>query len=159
MSPLAIVVVFSVAFGAAFTSACPTFWTSYGSHCYRLYGTPQTWHHAEGRCQRSYSGKTPHLVSIHSYGENAFIKQLIETAIGGSGEYSYWIGLSELHWPGLYSWSDNSVNNYQSWRQGEPNNAGGKPEHCVEFWKISNRVGWNDKICSTNRRYICKMQK
>ncbi len=163
MSPLTIVLAFSVAFGAAFTSACPrecpTYWTAYGDYCYRLYGSLQTWHHAEGRCRRSYPGRTPHLVSIHSSGENAFIKQLLETT-HGLGNACYWIGLNELHWPGHYRWSDNSgYTTYLGWRSGEPNNAQGNPEHCVEFCKHVINAGWNDITCSIQMNFICKMPK
>ncbi len=161
MSPLTIVLVFSVAFGAAFTSACPrecpAYWTAYGDYCYRLYGSPHTWHHAEGRCRRSYSGRTPHLVSIHSYGEKTFIKQLMETASGADKDFHYWIGLNELHWPGNYEWSDYSRYNYADWQPREPNSNN---ERCVEIRKDSTHyAGWNDKVCSYKRSYICKMPK
>ncbi len=163
MSLLPVVLVFSVVFGAAFTSTCPrecpTYWTSYGSYCYRLFGSPQTWHQAEGRCQRSYSGRTPHLVSIHSYGENTFIKHLMETLSSNTGEYHYWIGLNELYQHGHYAWSDGTGRNYNYWQPGEPNNYKGRAERCVEYWKISNKLGWNDSPCSNTWSYICKMQK
>ncbi len=156
MSTLTIVLVFSVAFGVAFT--CPAYWTAYGGYCYRVYGSLQTWHQAEGSCQRSYRGKTPHLASIHSYGENAFVKTLFETT-SGHNNGRYWIGLNDLHWTMHFRWSDGTSFDYEDWLPNEPNNDWFGMEDCGEIYKalFTTRVGWNDALCSHKKRYVCKM--
>eukprot|EP00057_Strongylocentrotus_purpuratus_P000808 XP_001183675.1 PREDICTED: echinoidin [Strongylocentrotus purpuratus] len=69
---------------------CPTFWTAFDRHCYRLFSQNLTWSDAETFCQ-SYTVPSlggglasmdtlAHLVSVHSHAEQNFINILYETS-------------------------------------------------------------------------------
>ena len=81
MSLKRVLMVISVAFGVASTADCPSYWTAYGGNCYRSFGYMTTWHNAKSRCQseKSTSGQSAHLVSIHSAAEQEYIKLLLRT--------------------------------------------------------------------------------
>ena len=77
-----------------------------------------TWDGALAEC-RSGPGVNPDLVSIDSEHENNMIMSQIQGVT-----YGVWIGLySEL---GQHLWIDNSVLEYQNWREGGPESVGNK---------------------------------
>ena len=66
-----------------------------------------------------------------------------------------------------WSWSDGSSVDYYHWAPGEPNNADGVGEYCVEFYSdhdLDNpavKYHWNDKSCDIStpmRAFVCKRE-
>merc|ERR1711874_365709 len=87
---------------------CPTFWSAFGSNCYRLFETDLSWRDAENYCQ----GEGGHLASVHSQEENYFVSSL--------SSQSFWLGGTETR--GAWAWSDETV--WTDWSDGEPDHAG-----------------------------------
>ncbi|MFZ4723754.1 MAG: lectin-like protein [Phycisphaerales bacterium] len=96
------------------------------------------------------------LVSIHSDGENDFVKSLIrgQTSLWSAGGYrGCWLGGYQVAGSseplGGWSWASGEAWTYSAWGSGEPNNAAGY-EHMLEImdfaggYGLSPSVGWND---------------
>jgi hypothetical protein len=83
-----------------------------------------------------------YLVTINSYAENNWLTQY-RFAHGLAGS---WIGLNSFITPFEFHWIGGTDSSFRYWNQGEPNNAVGGIEHCVEFFPVSGL--WNDKPCS-----------
>ncbi|XP_033990972.1 lactose-binding lectin l-2-like [Trematomus bernacchii] len=124
--------------------SCPSFWFSFYGRCYKYIATKMTWADAEFHCL-SQGGN---LVSIHSGGEEDFVKLLIKNVDLAQGPT--WIGLSDIHKEGRWMWSDGCVAKFFFWNKGEPNNHRG--EDCVH----NNWSGrWNDRKCSSTFPSVC----
>nr|P0DJC9.1 RecName: Full=Snaclec aspercetin subunit beta [Bothrops asper] len=54
---------------------CPSDWSSYEGHCYRVFKPPKDWADAERFC--SQQAKGGHLVSIERFGREDFVSNLI----------------------------------------------------------------------------------
>ena len=123
--------------------SCPMFWYSFNNRCYKYIATDMDWADAELHCV----SEGANLVSVHSKGEDHFVKSLIKNYDPTEG-YT-WIGLSDTQKEGRWMWSDGSAVNFVSWSSGEPNNEGN--EDCGHF----NYHKWNDFPCSTTISSVC----
>ena len=157
MSLKRVLMVISVAFGVASTADCPSYWTAYGGNCYRSFGYMTTWHIAESRCQseKSTSGQSAHLVSIHSAAEQEYIKLLLRT---GYNFFEFWSGMSD---PVHFVWSDGSAYDYKHGVYAELNPGPG--QHCVELHYFDlgfvDVMRWDSVPCTTQLKFLCKMPK
>ncbi|XP_033972912.1 lactose-binding lectin l-2-like [Trematomus bernacchii] len=124
--------------------SCPMFWYSFNNRCYKYIATHFTWADAEFHCV----SEGANLVSIHSQGEDNFVKSLIKN-YNPSGGWT-WIGLSDTQKEGSWMWSDGCAAKFFSWSSGEPNNYQGI-EDCGHF----NYHKWNDFPCSKTISSIC----
>jgi len=122
---------------------CRPFWYSFNNRCYKYIATHFTWADAELHCV----SEGANLVSVHSKGEDHFVKSLIKNYDPTEG-YT-WIGLSDTQKEGSWMWSDGCAAKFFSWSSGEPNNAGN--EDCGHF----NYHKWNDFPCSTTISSVC----
>lgn len=101
-----------------------------------------SWGKARSFCQHNHSSAD--LVTIFSPYENNYVKKL-------ATDWT-WIGLSDGESEGSWTWVDGTgLGEWKNWAENEPN--GGSQENCVEL----SGSGWNDKICSTPRPFVCKM--
>jgi hypothetical protein len=89
----------------------------------------------------SYMGLHPHLATITSGAEQAYI-----AAITGASNL-LWLGASDAAVEGTWTWITGEPFVYSNWNSGEPNNSDGV-EHYLEW----NSGGWNDNN-STGREY------
>ncbi|KAF4518118.1 hypothetical protein B566_EDAN007819 [Ephemera danica] len=119
----------------------------------------KNWHEASDYCR----SRGMELVTIETEAENnALIKkvnELLENEEPSFDSY-FWIGLNDLGKEGEYRWTlTGTVADYTFWNPGDPNNNGldGKPEHCVDIWKISTGTAWNDWGCTNKGRFICQV--
>lgn len=103
---------------------------------------------------------------------------------GRTATSDVWIGLNDLGFSGLFSWSDHHEVTFTYWAPGEPNNHLGFDEDCVELfhqvlmrykaqepnvlntgaWMSSQCFAsqsgrWNDVTCTELNTYICKTPK
>ncbi|KAF3833777.1 hypothetical protein F7725_024981, partial [Dissostichus mawsoni] len=104
--------------------SCRPFWFSFNNRCYKYIATDMDWSDAEFNCV----SEGANLVSIHSQGEENFVKSLIKNFDPAEG-YT-WIGLSDTQKDGRWMWSDGCAVKFFTWSSGEPSNYGGY-EDCV----------------------------
>ncbi|XP_038845355.1 macrophage mannose receptor 1 [Salvelinus namaycush] len=123
-------------------------WYEFGDFCYKPYGDKKTWHAARGECRKLGAD----LVSIQSMTEQSWLESYLYMATN-----DVWIGLNDVGFSGLFSWSDNHWVTFTYWAPGEPNNHQGFNEDCVEMFYQTGR--WNDVPCTELNTYICKMPK
>ncbi|XP_061597875.1 lactose-binding lectin l-2-like isoform X2 [Cololabis saira] len=127
---------------------CPMFWYSFNGRCYKYVATLMTWGDAELNCL----SQGANLVSIHSRGEDNFVKMLIRNFDHTEG-YT-WTGLSDIQKEGHWFWSDGSNVSFTDWDNYMPDNGGGG-EHCGHTNYITNKK-WNDIACSNRFSSVCK---
>ncbi|XP_035272037.1 neurocan core protein [Anguilla anguilla] len=125
------------------TEGCEHNWRKFHGHCYRFFTHRHTWEDAEKDC-REQSG---HLASIHSPEEQDFIN--------GLSHENTWIGLNDRTVEEDFQWTDNMAQQYENWRENQPDNFFAGGEDCVVM--IAREKGkWNDVPCNYNLPYICK---
>ncbi|XP_075993516.1 galactose-specific lectin nattectin-like [Genypterus blacodes] len=124
---------------------CPSGWSLFGTRCFNYFGIGKIWVDAELACQ-AIGGN---LASVHSAGEDAFLRNLIFNKSGSHRRT--WIGGSDAVKEGVWLWSDGSKFVFKRWLPGQPGNTGGK-EHCMEM-NIGNK--WNDVQCIVAYPFIC----
>ncbi|XP_072022086.1 alpha-N-acetylgalactosamine-specific lectin-like [Amphiura filiformis] len=118
-------------------------WSEANGGCYKFFSEKKTWQDANDHCK----SLNADLVSIHSADENEYVWSLMGSEIS-------WIGLNDVSSEGSFVWTDGSCVDYTSWQDDEPNQAG--EEDCTEFYSHWNG-NWNDKNCSVQRAFVCKM--
>ncbi|MBI4699999.1 MAG: VCBS repeat-containing protein [Deltaproteobacteria bacterium] len=105
---------------------------------------PLDWAAARAFCRK----RGADLVVIDDAGENAFVAAL---AVNTS-----WIGLSDTAEEGTFVWVSGSKLEYASWKEGEPNDAGGA-EDCVALGAGEQEAGlWNDADCAGAKPFVCE---
>ena len=75
-----------------------------------------------------------------------------------------YIGLNDLGNEGFFRWTDATTTNYYNWRPGEPNQAKGSNEDCVNAYMYLKPAGvdemlnnhWNDNPCSDKLPFVCR---
>ena len=100
---------------------CPYGFTHYAltNVCFAVVTNPQeTWHNAKLKCLQ----RNATLGSIQNAGEDAFLGSIIQPD-------HLWIGLTDLHLEGNWSWIDQTPLTYTPWRPDQPSNAA-PGQHC-----------------------------
>ncbi|XP_072544234.1 macrophage mannose receptor 1-like [Salminus brasiliensis] len=71
-----------------------------------------------------------------------------------------WIGYTTQDPSAGYTWSDGSSSSYESWDEGEPDNAYNM-EKCVTltFYTWLKRERWNDVHCEDRKHWYCEIRK
>ncbi|XP_011664476.2 echinoidin-like [Strongylocentrotus purpuratus] len=158
--------------GTRASCCCPTFWTAYNGHCYRLFSDLKTWHEAEAFCNQfsvPSLGETDrdslgHLVSINSPDENNFVVAYFESTgvkdRHSNGNYygrDVWIGLHDISTEGSFEWTDESPFNFTMWSRVFPQPDNFRGEDCGEIKGIYDYY-WNDRPCDDTIDYfMCKL--
>ncbi|XP_030912388.1 C-type lectin domain family 19 member A isoform X1 [Geospiza fortis] len=76
--------------------SCPLFWTEYEGHCYRYFPINKTWAEADLYCAEFSIGiRSAKLASIHSWQENVFVYDLVNSRVPGIPT-DIWTGLNDL---------------------------------------------------------------
>uniref|UniRef100_A0A672VFE2 C-type lectin domain containing 19A n=1 Tax=Strigops habroptila TaxID=2489341 RepID=A0A672VFE2_STRHB len=76
--------------------SCPLFWTEYEGHCYRYFPINKTWAEADLYCAEFSIGiRSAKLTSIHSWEENVFVYDLVNSRVPGIPT-DIWTGLNDL---------------------------------------------------------------
>ncbi|XP_056609816.1 C-type lectin domain family 19 member A [Triplophysa dalaica] len=74
---------------------CPLFWTEFEGYCYRFFPLNRTWAEADLYCAEFSNGhKSAKLASIHSWEENVFVYDLVNSRVPGIPT-DIWIGLHD----------------------------------------------------------------
>ncbi|XP_035259739.1 C-type lectin domain family 19 member A [Anguilla anguilla] len=141
---------------------CPLFWTEFESHCYRFFPLNRTWAEADLYCAEFSNGlKSAKLASIHSWEENVFVYDLVNSRIPGI-PMDIWIGLHDRRQEGTLEWTDGSPFQYSYWDGNQPDDGIHRmstEEDCVEIWfrHSSALRSWNDNSCEKTFPFVCKI--
>ena len=115
--------------------------TTYGA-CFKvLDGGERTALDCRMSCANLQNGKrtsAADLPIIRSALVQSFASSVIEEA--GLSNIYFWLGATDIHAEGNWTWVDGSIVNYSNWARPHPDNDGVCGEHCAEF-KPSGRVG------------------
>ena len=122
---------------------CRSGWVHWNGNCYKQNEDLLTWKDAEKKCVE-FGG---HLASVHSDQENNFIFLTSEKAVT-------WIGGNDLAKEDSWIWSDGSSWSYSNWQKGQPDNARGGGQNCLNIG--FNAEKWDDEFCTRRFRSICK---
>ncbi|XP_033098550.1 E-selectin-like [Anneissia japonica] len=127
-------------------SACPSGWSQYSNYCYKPFTSTKTWNSASAACTSF--GSRVNLVSIHSSGENNFVRGICS---GG------WIGLrNHGGYYSPYSYTDGTPYDYANYASGQPDDNDGT-EDCIGMWPAYGDL-WNDFNCGVSKYYVCKVE-
>ncbi len=80
-------------------------------------------------------------------------------AVDPSGEYRYWIGLTDIFHEGTFIWATTGEKaTYFNWISGQPDNRNNGTEHFVDIVSTPNGREWNDcsNDCGMSVRGICQ---
>ncbi|XP_038055988.1 lactose-binding lectin l-2-like, partial [Patiria miniata] len=126
--------------GASIRGACPLAWSQWGDKCYKQLSENLPWAEANQECIKMGSV----LVMPQSQEETEYlVKNMI---------YYFWINCSDLQVEGTWVCQDGTTGvEYRNWRDGEPNNGGGR-EDCA----AAGESGWNDVPCDDLSPVICQ---
>ncbi|MGH0128268.1 UNVERIFIED_CONTAM: hypothetical protein FKN15_034104 [Acipenser sinensis] len=118
-------------------ASCPLFWTEFEGHCYRFFPLNRTWAEADLYCAEFSNGhKSAKLTSIHSWEENVFVYDLVNSRIPGIPT-DIWIGLHDRRQEGTLEWTDGTSYEYSYWDGNQPDDGIHRipeEEDCVEIW-------------------------
>ncbi|XP_030646726.1 C-type lectin domain family 19 member A [Chanos chanos] len=143
-------------------ATCPLFWTEFEGHCYRFFPLNRTWAEADLYCAEFSNGhKSAKLTSIHSWEENVFVYDLVNSRIPGIPT-DIWIGLHDRRQEGTLEWTDGSAYEYSYWDGNQPDDGIHRipvEEDCVEMWYRQNSAlrSWNDNSCDKAFPFVCKI--
>nr|Q9YGN4.1 RecName: Full=Snaclec salmorin subunit B; Flags: Precursor [Gloydius brevicaudus]AAD18056.1 fibrinogen clotting inhibitor B chain [Gloydius brevicaudus] len=120
---------------------CPSGWSSYEGHCYKLFNQQSQWAHAEKFCTLQHTGG--HLVSFHSTEEADFVVKL---AFQNFGHGIFWMGLSNVWNQCSWQWSNAAKLKYEAWAE----------IYCVYFKSTNNK--WRSRACRMEAYFVCEFQ-
>ncbi|XP_042610745.1 C-type lectin Cal-like [Cyprinus carpio] len=142
---------------------CPLFWTEFEGYCYRFFfPLNRTWAEADLYCAEFSNGhKSAKLTSIHSWEENVFVYDLVNSRVPGIPT-DIWIGLHDRRQEGTMEWTDGSPYEYSYWDGNQPDDGIHRipqEEDCVEIWYRQNSAlrSWNDNSCDKAFPFVCKI--
>ncbi|KAL0992597.1 hypothetical protein UPYG_G00095540, partial [Umbra pygmaea] len=144
------------------SATCPLFWTEFEGHCYRFFPWNRTWAEADMYCAEFSNGhKSAKLTSIHSWEENVFVYDLVNSRIPGIPT-DIWIGLHDRRQEGTLEWTDGSNYDYNYWDGNQPDDGIHRipvEEDCVEIWYRQHSAlrSWNDNGCDKSFPFVCKI--
>ncbi|PKK24496.1 synaptotagmin XVII, partial [Columba livia] len=142
--------------------SCPLFWTEYEGHCYRYFPINKTWAEADLYCAEFSIGiRSAKLASIHSWEENVFVYDLVNSRVPGIPT-DIWTGLNDLRQEGHFEWTDGSSFDYHYWDGSQPDDgihAIPEEEDCVQIWYRHSSAlrSWNDNACGRAFPFVCKI--
>ncbi|XP_071098071.1 perlucin-like [Haliotis cracherodii] len=131
-------------------SRCPVGFVQHGRSCYWFSNVRGSFPEAASYCR--YFGS--HLAIITSRNEDGFIRGYASRH--GKGRH-YWIGATDLILEGRWRWEGHHPVTYTHWNPGQPDNAYGRTEHCLEL-RQSYHYRWNDYICDKKLQSICETE-
>merc|ERR550532_1099162 len=127
-------------------------WVDFHRNCYHIEdGDTMNFANAELECGH----KAANLVSIHDMYQNYFVLQRIKAL---NIRRRVWLGLTRPYGnAGAWRWTDGSPLQYENWAPGEPSDADGTTENCVEMYQGNGL--WNDIDCDTLNKIACRNDK
>ena len=120
---------------------------TYEGHTYAVLDWVHTdnWYHAKALCERLGG----HLPTITSEGENAFLRDLIQSGIETS--YATFLGATDVETEGTWKWITGEEFMYSNWIENEPNNQNGRENYLV---MDADSGMWNDVANSNAIRNV-----
>ncbi|XP_050699284.1 CD209 antigen-like [Eriocheir sinensis] len=150
MTRIACVLMVAVA-GLSAASACHSPYKRVGGGCFYFSGNiKRNWFGARDYCKSLEQGGSLAIVD-----DCSLMRPLWNHILFTYGKSSHWLGASDMHHEGSWTWVDGSpvAMGMPFWSFNEPNNDG--QEHCLEFWSAGNGY-FNDGQCSRVESFICQ---
>ena len=91
--------------------------------------------------------------------KNAAINTDIAAKAKAKGiKHGPWIGIHDINDENNFVYASNNAIkiSWTNWKNGEPNNSGGK-EDCVQLSTTNGK--WNDNNCNRQLQFVCKISK
>ena len=111
--------------------------------CFAVVTNPkETWEGARQQCLQ----RNATLGSIHNAGEDAFLGSLSQSD-------HLWIGMTDQHLEGNWSWVDQTQLDYERWDVNQPNNVL-QAQHCG---LKTFGDAWGDAECYHIQAYVCRI--
>ncbi|XP_006985746.1 C-type lectin domain family 19 member A [Peromyscus maniculatus bairdii] len=147
--------------GPQMSLVCPLFWTEFKGHCYRFFPINRTWAEADLHCSQFTVGrKSAKLASIHSWEENVFVYDLVNSCAPDIPA-DIWTGLHDHRQEGQFEWTDGSPYDYSYWDRSQPGDGihTDPEEDCVQMWYRPSSAlrSWNDNTCYRKFPFVCKI--
>ncbi|XP_072124903.1 C-type lectin domain family 19 member A isoform X1 [Mobula birostris] len=148
--------------GALPAYSCPLFWTEFNGYCFRFFPETKNWAEADLYCAEFSNGlRSAKLASIHSWEENVFVYDLVNSRVPGIPT-DIWIGLHDRRAEGSFEWTDGTTYDYNYWDGNQPDDGTQliqEEEDCVQIWFRQNSAlrSWNDNRCSREFPFVCKI--
>ncbi len=147
---------------AAPLMAAPVQWAGNG-HWYEYVGPSVSWTaaFAASAGASAIAGYTPHLVTITSADENAFVSTSVAAGAG------FWFAGTDIESEGTWVWAAGPETGdifwgpgapgdaYSNWNAGEPNNAGNE-DYGIGNWSATR---WNDLPASSSAGYVVEWSR
>ena len=136
---------------------CTLPWIPFRDHCYLFPNHMLAWHKAERYCvsfdREGYS--EGHLASVHSQEENDWIRmRLVKKRQNYGNDYDAWNGYHYSPDNAGFIWSDQTSNDFENWKDGQPDNVATYGISCAILGGNSEK--WWDKDCQSSRYFVCK---
>ncbi|KAK9400320.1 VENOM COMPONENT: C-type lectin-snaclec-subunit-alpha 1 like [Crotalus adamanteus] len=143
-----LLVVFLSLSGTGADFDCPSDWSAYDQHCYRIFNERMTWEDAEWFCTKQAKGG--HLVSVKNAGEADFVAWMVTQNIQ-KPFYYVWIGLRVQNKEKQCNtkWSDGSSVSYE-------NLVKPYSKKCFGLKKETGFRTWRNVHCAQENLFICK---
>lgn len=122
---------------------------TYNGHTYLSIKNQVLWHQASDFCKEM--GGT--LACITSAEEDAVIYDMVKKHQTASSCY---LGGTDEVKEGTWVWSSNEPFLYTNWREGEPNNYGGKQDYLAMYIEDGK---WDDEAGSVARGFVCELER
>ncbi|KAJ8355241.1 hypothetical protein AAFF_G00079890 [Aldrovandia affinis] len=131
---------------------CPEGWEQRNSMCYYFSTELKNWNDSRSDCLKQGAD----LVIIESKEEQDFISK-------HTGDYVYWIGLSDSETEGIWLWVDGTPlqKDKAFWARGQPNDD--RSEDCAatarRWWRGDDELGggWADAPCHGHWWSVCEI--
>ncbi|XP_043566981.1 C-type lectin domain family 19 member A [Chiloscyllium plagiosum] len=142
--------------------SCPLFWTEFNGYCFRFFPETKSWAEADLYCAEFSNGfRSAKLASIHSWEENVFVYDLVNSRVPGIPT-DIWIGLHDRRMEGDFEWTDGTTYDYNYWDRNQPDDGTHlteEEEDCGQIWfrQSSALRSWNDNRCSREFPFVCKI--
>uniref|UniRef100_A0AC34F532 C-type lectin domain-containing protein n=1 Tax=Panagrolaimus sp. ES5 TaxID=591445 RepID=A0AC34F532_9BILA len=130
---------------------CPKDAFEWQTSCFFFVNISDGFADAESNCADLYTG---HLSSVHDGFTNALLAQKGQKYFHESAVADFWIGLTNLIFPGNWTWTDGTTLDFNEWIPGEPQNA---TLNCAVLTITNGKWGIDD--CFKSKPYVCKVDK
>ncbi|XP_063158089.1 macrophage mannose receptor 1-like [Candoia aspera] len=123
---------------------CQKGWKRYGFYCYLIGQIPGTFSEAKTSCETNQG----FLISV----ENRFEQAFLTSQIGHRSEKYFWIGLSDVAYPGTFNWTNGDPVQFTHWNVEMP----GPNPGCVAM-RTGDAAGlWDVVPCEERAAFLCK---
>ena len=136
--------------------SCPENWEKEEDRCYLWPSHKRSWREAEQFCKE----EGGHLASVTNQRIHDYIWSKVDQR---NKKTHFWIGGTDQAKEGTWTWTDGSLWNFTKWGttpKRQPDNYNWdwdlfEDEDCLQIYHRRSTDGWNDKECSSEKKFVC----